>query len=227
MEQKRKARLHHWYLEKTYRADGTERCRAHGIVTGHYRLEDTTFINTSSVESVEVNRETEEVTIVTRNTIYLCRLSECAFLEGDTAIYIPFLYEYEGKYNKEKEYEVEENTVLLVLSDHEEYYFEAVFAKENKILYKGTMYPHIGMFQDSCLIDIGEFAEEYAYKREIDIRYFPYYKHLEMYNMESAGLEIYIENAGEDKLSVTTFVGVIEVEAGERKRVCKENTVVR
>ena len=79
------------------------------------------------------------------------------------------------------------------------------------------------MFQDSCLIGIGEFAEEYNYKREIDIRYFLYYKHLEMYSMESAGLEIDIENTSEDKLSVATFVGVIEVEAGELKRIYKEN----
>lgn len=227
MEEKRKAKLHHWYLEKIIQADGTEGCIARGNVTGHYRLDDTNFIHTSLLESLEVNRETEEVTIITRNTKYLCRLSECDFSRGDTVCFIPFLSEYGDKYNKEKEYEVDECSILLVFSDHENYYFETAIAKENGVLFKGTMSPHIGMLQDSCLVNFSEFSQKFNYERIIDIRYFPHCKHLETYSMETAGLKVYIENAGENEIFITAPVGVIEVVPGERKRICKENTVLK
>lgn len=222
---KRSAKLHHWYLDKLTWADGTEGCRARGNVTGHYRLKDTEFIHTSGVRSVEVNRETEEVIIQTYNTEYHCLLSECDFSHKDTYELIPFLTEYSEKYTKENKYDQEDNSILIVLSDHEQYYFETAVIKEEGKTYIGTMHPHIGTFQDSCLLYFDEYDEEHGYEKHIDIRYFPHSQHLETYSWCTEALPVYLENTGEGKIFYTTYEGVIELKPGDRKLVCKENAI--
>lgn len=216
---RRTPRLYHWYLDKRMRDDGTECAQAHGNVTGHKSLPDTTFANTSRVVHIEVKEEIGEVIIQTRNTEYHCRLSDCDFSKTGTYELIPELSKYAEIFGKEKEYQQEDNTILLVLSDHEEYYFDTMVIKENGNIYKGNMHPHIGSFQDSCLIGCAECAQR------IDIRYFPHYQHLETYCWETGGLPVYLENAGDGMIYYTTGEGVIELKPGERKLVSKENVM--
>ena len=222
---KRSAKLHHWYLEKQTWVDGTEGCRARGNVTGHDKLQDTAFITTSDVSFVEVDRETDEVVIRTFNTEYHCLLSECDFSHKDTYELIPFLTEYSEKYTKEKKYEQEDNSILIVLSDHDEYYFETAIMKEDGKIYKGTMHPHIGTFRDSCLLHFNEYNDGLDFEKRIDIRYFPHAQHLETYCWHTKGLPVYLENSGEGEIYYTTYAGVLELKPGERKLVCKENAI--
>ena len=98
--------LYHWCMEKNVHPyTGEEYTLAHGIVTGHKSLTDTTFIHTSPVQHIEVDRETEQVCIQTRNTEYHCRLSDCDFSKPGTYELIPGLSEYAEKYKGEKKYE--------------------------------------------------------------------------------------------------------------------------
>lgn len=234
MKQKRSAtsaqnetvtRLHHWYLEKLSEPDGKISYVARGNVTGHLRLQDTDFIYTSTVCAVNVDEGLEEAIIQTNNTEYRCRLSECNFDKPDTYDMIDKLDEYAKKYNVKKTYDLPDDAILIVLSDHETYYFEAAFVKEAGIVYEGSMYPHIGMLQDSCLISFQKHREAHDYDKQIDIRYFPHAGHLETYGWETEGLPVYLENAGESVIYYTTYEGVMELKPGKRKLVCKENVL--
>lgn len=213
------ARLHHWYLSKKKRGDGTDYILAHGNVTGHKSLPDTLQVHTTQIKHMKVDEETGEVMIQTRNTEYHCRLSECDFSRPDTYDMIPGLANYAERFGKEKEYQQEDNSILLVLSDHGNYYFETMIIKENGSLYKGMLYPHIGTLQDSCLLSCA------AHEGNIDIRYFPHRQHLRAYCWETGGLPVYLENTGDDILYFTTKDGPIELRPGERKLASKENAI--
>ncbi len=211
-------RLYHWYISKETCMDGKTFAVAHGNVTGHKKLPDTMFIHTSKIVEVCVDQETEQVVIQTRNTEYHCRLSDIDYSKPDTSDYIPELSEYAKKYGKEREYTLDDNTILLVLSDHEEYYFEKMIIKKDGKVYDGEMYTHIGTFQDSCLISC------YGFENGVDIRYFPHAQHLETYCQETDSLPIYLQNSGDRAIYFTANEGVIMLEPGMRKLVSKENT---
>lgn len=72
-EAKRRLMLHYWYVNEVPYGDQKYTC-AHGIVSGHKRLEDATFIHTSAVERVEINTESAEAMIRTKNSVYYCPL---------------------------------------------------------------------------------------------------------------------------------------------------------
>lgn len=212
--------LYHWYIEKhTDPYTGEEFVLAFGIVTGHKRLRDTTFVHTSPVQHIDVDRENEQICIQTRNTEYHCRLSDCDFSKPDTYEFISGLSEYAEKYEGEKDYAQDDNTILMILSNHERYYFKTALIKKNEKIYKGEMFPHIGTFQDSCLISCKE------YEQRIDIRYFPHYQHLETYHWETDKLPVYLENEGDSVIYYQTYEGLIELKPGERKLVSKENAM--
>ena len=219
-EDKYTPHLYHWRIEKSVHPyTGKEYVLAHGVVTGHRRLTDTTFIHTSPVQHIEVDRETEQVCIRTKNTEYHCRLSECDFSKPGTCEFIPGLSEYAEKYEREKEYDQDDNTILLILSDHESYYFKTALIKRSGVIHRGWMRPHIGTFQDSCLISCK------GYEQRIDIRYFPHYRHLETYCWETDNLPVYLENEGDSAIFYRTYEGLIELKPGERKLVSKENAM--
>lgn len=212
-------RLHHWYLTKKKLEDGSEYVSAHGNATGHPSLPDTIRARTTQVRQIDVNEEAEEVVIQTRNTEYHCRLSDCNFSMPDTYDLIPGLAGYAERFGKEKDYQLEDPSILLVLSDHDSYYFEALLVKEHGRTHKGRMYPHIGTFQDSCLLGCEEYDEA------LDLRYFPHRRHLEAYCWETGGLPVYLENTGDDILYFTANDGLMELKPGERKLVSEENVM--
>ena len=112
---------------------------------------------------------------------------------------------------------IEAGKVLLVLSDFDEYYFHSLYYKpeeaDNPVRYTG--YPHVGMFQDSYLIE----TENY----EIDIRYFPHYQNIEFYSEDTKRRPLFIENIGDIPLYASTSQGMLKVSPGERKEVSSEN----
>lgn len=105
------------------------------------------------------------------------------------------------------------------MSNFDNYYFHSLFyIPENSTsdeLVEAMGYSHIGMFQDSYLIQ--------APGARIDIRYFPHYQNIEFYASDTDDRPLYLENIGDVVLYVTTSCGRIRLEPGARKMVCKEN----
>lgn len=69
-----KAELHYWYLDSK---DGI--VKAHGNVTGHRKLDDSTFINTSQVVETKFDSDAKEMIIRTLNTEFHCPMEYCKF----------------------------------------------------------------------------------------------------------------------------------------------------
>lgn len=62
-------RLYRWYITST-----NSGFRAHGIVTGNPNFEDSTFINTSTLQNIEV--ENHLVKLQTLNTLYEANIED-------------------------------------------------------------------------------------------------------------------------------------------------------
>ena len=74
---------------------------------------------------------------------------------------------------------------------------------------------HIGMFQDSYLVE--------ADHGRIDLRYFPHFQNIEFYSEHTEWMPLFLENVGDVMLYAKTSVGTIKLNPGERKEVRKEN----
>jgi len=216
----RKLMLHNWYVGE-HQTDSGKYWIAHGVVTGHRHLPDTMYIHTSAVMSVYVDEKEEEFVVTTRNSVYHCPLAYCRYEQQDHyRNIIPDYSKLKKKYRNAAHYpSIEPGKVLLVLADYCNYYFHSLYyvpagSKKNKPLeYLGR--PHVGMIQDSFLIN--------TERDEIDLRYFPHYQNIEFYSEETEGCPWYIENFGETVLYAKTSAGLLRLEPGERKEVVEEN----
>ncbi len=209
-------KLHYWYINEI-----NGHTVAHGIVSGHNRLADSTFVHTSSVKNVETDFDSDEVVVSTKNSIYHCPLEYCKWDKQDEFPEIIPEYEkakelYNGKIFNPS---IEDGKVLLVLANFCDYYFHSLYCvPENSSTGKPCEYnaiPHIGMFVDSFLI----FTE----KGSIDLRYSPHYEEVEFYSEDTEEMPLYIENLGDITLYAKTSVGRIKLQPGERKEVIAEN----
>ena len=212
--------LHYWFVEKKESdRTGEEYLQAHGIVTGHNRLPDATYINTSAVKEIIINHDTKEAQIHTMNTVYFCPLSYCNFKRQDQ--WKEIISDYEALKEKyqdtRKDPTIEPGNVLLTISNFDEFYFHSLYyipeGETEPIKYSAS--PHIGTFQDSFLI------EDWG---KIDLRYFPHYQNIEFYSEISDGRPLFVENIGDITLYVRAGCGTIRLEPGERKEVTEENT---
>ncbi len=123
--------------------------------------------------------------------------------------------------------DMQDDSILIILSDHFEYYFDSAFVKHNGISERISMDVHFGMSIDTCLIR-GAIEERKGYKKNstrIYIYYKPHFYHLESYAWEVAGFDVYFENTGEYALYFTTPVGIIEVAPGKRLLANRENAI--
>lgn len=216
-EQKNQIRLYNWYV-KEYHNGSTNYLIGKGIVTGHPRIPDTNHMSTSNVRAIYTDLEHGEVILTTMNHIYHCPLEYCCWLRQDEFPgLIPDYNLAKEKFQNREDPSIESGKVLLVLSDHDEYYFHSLYYKETEegepCHYCGNA--HVGMFQDSYLIH----AEEVG----IDLRYFPHFKDIEFYSEDTDGRPLYLENVGDSLLFAKTSKGVIRLHPGERKEVCKEH----
>ena len=214
----RKLQLHYWYVDVHEWSE--EECKlAHGIVSGHPRLMDADFIHTSQIEKIYIDKDSAEVVITTKNSEYHCPLEYCRWDKQDEHPDAMPEYEWikENYKNKINYPTIEEDKVLLVISNFDEYYFHSLYYKPcaavEMLSFKGS--PHIGMFQDSYLIR----SEGSA----IDFRYFPHFENIEFYCENTDGKPFYIENIGDVTLYARTSKGYIKLEPGERKEVSEDN----
>ena len=216
----RKLQLHYWYIDEQEYEGRLYKC-AHGIVSGHPKLSDATYTRTSAVQAVYVDEESEELVVTTKNSVYHCPLAYCRFKKQDKyPSLIPDYKKLKKKYKDKINYpSIEPGKVLLVLANFCEYYFHSLYyvpkdSEKNKRL-EYTGYPHIGMFQDSYLIQ----TEDY----KVDLRYFPHYQNIEFYHNETDGCPLFVENIGDAVIYVRTHVGTIRLAPGDRKEVIEEN----
>ena len=220
-DSKRKTMLYYWYMEDVNCA-GIDFTIMHGIVSGHHRLMDSTFINTSLINSYTVNYDDSELVVQTENTVYHCPLAYCNFDQQDLVKnqipnYEKIKQEYKNKINEELPVADDEN-VLLVISNHNEFYFHSLYYKPEgaDAEVKYSAFPHIGTFQDSFLI----ISEE----GNIDMRYFPHFQNIQFYMQDTDNKPFYIENLGDITLYCRTLNGLIKLNPGERKEVSEKNT---
>ena len=217
-QKKSKLQLHYWYMNE-FEEEGKKYKILFGIVSGHSKIKDGTFIHTSVVNEVTIDEEKEELVATTQNNVYHCQLKYCEFGEQDE--YKKLIPNYEiikNKYMDKIDHpEIEAGKVLLVVSNFDNYYFHSLYCvvREGEKPINYSAYPHVGTFQDSFLINSKDF--------KIDLRYFPHFQNLEFYNQNTDEMPLYIENIGDVVLYFKTSIGTLMVEPGERKEVCKEN----
>ena len=157
-EQKNQIRLYNWYV-KEYHNGSTNYLIGKGIVTEHPRIPDTNHMSTSNVRAIYTDLEHGEVILTTMNHIYHCPLEYCCWLRQDEFPgLIPDYNLAKEKFQNREDPSIESGKVLLVLSDHDEYYFHSLYYKETEegepCHYCGNA--HVGMFQDSYLIHAEE-----------------------------------------------------------------------
>ncbi len=217
----RKLQLHYWYIGEHKYGDGNMYRIAHGIVTGHKRLEDAIDMHTSEVKAIHVDETEEELVVTTRNSVYHCPLSYCDFNRQDKySDIIPGYEQLKEKYQNTIDYpSIEPRKVLLVLSNFSQYYFHSLYyvptdsETGERLEYIGS--PHIGTFQDSFLIGTED--------HRIDLRYFPHFQNIEFYFTRTDDCPLFIENIGDVVIYARTSAGTIKLEPGVRKEVTEEN----
>lgn len=222
-------KLHQWYIDEHVGFNEEKEevvYQAHGIVTGHNRLRDNSNIHTTAIKEVNISEEQEMVILQTKNTVYYCDLKECDYSRQSTSLYIPDFYKYAAIYGKEseKEYEVEDNSVLLVSSDKEMDFWKRAFYKHHGKLQKLTT----ERYWNICPRVLNVLNRNHAECPEetIDIRFIP----REGNNVRDIyllyipeGFALYVENIGKEKIYMQLPYGYIEIPAGERKRLCEDN----
>lgn len=217
----KKTRLHYWYVGEQ-EINGKDYIIGHGIITGHNKMQDSVDVNTAAVHAIHIDEANGELVLTTKDGTFYCPLEYCQFNKQDKYPDIIPDYEYiKEKYKDKIEYpEIEPGKVLLVLANFCEYYFHSLCYipldsdVRERISYYG--YPHVGMVQDSYLIDTDNY--------EIDLRYFPHFQNIEFYREQTNSCPLYIENIGDTVIYVKAKIGTIKLNPGDRKEVVKENS---
>lgn len=205
---------------------------ANGIVTGHIKLLDAMPIHTSDIKYLELDDTGESVIIQTQNTKYICDIKSMKidkvkeFIDKNKNNDISWLKHLEKAVELYKDYEetfeIEDGTILLVLGNTKPYYFKYFGILKDGIK-EEIVRPdvHVGMIQDSVLCM--KFINE---NLNIDLRYFPYqFNNIEFYSFENEGLDVFIENCGENTLRVKNGSYVYEIKPNERVKITPENAV--
>lgn len=201
----------------------------HGNVIGSPKFGVGEFINTSVIKRLEYMENDELLRIHTQNSIYDCALRNCSFRQQEPLAELPFsLEEYAEKYKFGDWGAPERDSILLVFADYKGFgLVDALVDLKGEIFHLDEE-AHIEMFQDSFILH-GSYKAKVKRLRNIDIRFFPpanfFSNFIGFYFFNSAGLPVYLHNAGEKKIYFGTKVGRLEVGGGIRKLVSAENAV--
>lgn len=220
-KKERKLMLHYWYVAEC-EEEGEKYLLAHGRVSGHKHLPDSDYIHTSAIQSVSIDDKAGEAVIRTENSIYHCPLEYCNFKKQEKfPDLLPAFQNVKEKYGKGYPCPtIEPGKILLVLANFSDYYFHSICYipedGETKEPLAYSSYPHVGMFQDSFLIEVEGTG--------IDLRYFPHFQNIEFYVDLTEDKPLFIGDVGDIVLYAKTGVGTIKLEPGQRKEVKKENT---
>lgn len=222
--EKPNVRLFQWYIDKS-ESHGRTWWFTTGIVLGHPELLDSQWMDHSSeIVGISVDEKKEEICIETRNTVFHGPLAECDFAAESSYEYFPDLGKYRGIYEpKQNQYEMEDDTVLLVFSDHAYYYLKYGAIRQNgerKKLKKGV---HVGTYQDSVLV----YPEDEFLTGCLDIRYFPHPGHVKFYSLDYPNeCRLFVENQGDREFYIDySRDSRIQLLPGERKLYDSSNTM--
>ena len=205
--------LYNWSLRK--RHDSSE-IYLHGNVVDSPKFPDSMPINTSNIVTLNID-EQGVFQFQTVHTLYTCRAENFDFSRFSnlpniqTDAYksmIDIVSDLLSKHENKSETFRLHNEVLIELGNTAEYYFKrAVININGETSIEENVYPHIGMLQDSCILDVCVNGET------IDLRYFPY---------EDCKLQFYCEdmpeyvslifkNIGTKPMKIGTSAGAYEI----------------
>lgn len=216
----RRLMFHYWYVDEMQKPGSEVRMvTGHGFVTGHPKLRDSAFLNTSLVREIEIDEKEGMAILHTKNSAYYCPLAYCDFDKQDGFSDLIPDYERlrEKYYGKMPEPETDAGNVLLVLSNFDPYYFHSlVFTPAGSTKrFRYHVEVQNGLFQDSFLIE----AKDYG----MDLRYYLHFQSIEFFSELTGDRPLFIENIGDVPLCARTRAGAIRLMPGERKEVKKEN----
>lgn len=186
-----------------------------GCVHNHPHLEDCSDIETTELLGYDIKDDT--IIFHSQNTDYLCKLTDKNPYEPDE--FETYVIEFKGKMDKYiqiEDIDLENNSILIELSNFYDYYLRRVCMKRENIISFGRLQVHNGMVRDSCLL---------SFENGVDIRFFPSYQHLKQYCWQNKGLDVYFENRGSMDMFVTTPIGVLKLIPGQRSLV-HEGTIL-
>lgn len=209
---------------------------AYGSVSGNPKFPDAYPIHTSKIEDIEIDEENWEVVLHTLNSVYHCDLDSCKF---DRFVYnkladekIDKIKSYKDKVLEryESKLPVDEDIALLEFNDVE-YNIQNYMIRENGVLFIGDASVHLGMLQDSVLMD---FNFRRGLDIDFDIRFFPYDgNRIEFYSW-IVDRDVIIRNIGDKDLTIVESLihnipvdtGNIVIKPGEEKRFNKDGALV-
>ncbi len=226
----KKTKLFRWHVRKIEN-NGEVYFAAEGNVIDHPYCINSERVVTKPLIRACYEEGSEEVLLYTKETEYHCLISECTFHGEGTCEYIPELKKFEQNKKQlntpEAPHDMQDGSVLVILSDHYEYYFDSAFVKHQGNCERLAMDVHYGMIVDTCLISgkIEEQKEDHENTKLLHIYYKPHSYHLEFYVWEAGEFNVYFENSGEYTIYLTTPEGIIEASPGKRVLVKRENTV--
>lgn len=216
----RKLMFHYWYIDKIEKPNSElSFVYGHGYVTGHAKIHDSEFINTSVIQNVEVDEFEGMVIIHTKNSAYYCPIEYCDFEKQDKFPQLIPDYEMLRRqyYKKMPDPKIEAGKVLLIVSNFDPYFFNGMYYLPDGAKKRARYTADIkqGTFQDSFLID----AQDYG----IDLGYYLHYQSIELFSEQTGGRPFFVENIGDVKLYVKAACGTIALNPGERKEIKREN----
>lgn len=227
---KRPTRLYNWHIRLAAGENGITHYYAEGNVIDHPWCVNSERIVTKALRRYQMNAECDEVLLYTDATEYHCPISECTFYNMDAIM--AFLPEMKMHLNRKKKLPPEKprldnDSILMVLSDHYGYFFEGLYVKYDGKIYSVTdLDAHAGMMADSCPVKIcGLPGKEDIEFSNVEMCYYPHSYYLDFYLWNDYGLPVWFENRGEYTIHCKTPYGLMGVDSGKRVRICKDNSI--
>ena len=227
---KRPTRLFNWHIRMIEAEDGTSHFFAEGNVIDHPWCVNSERVVTKTLRRYKINEECDEVLLYTDETEYHCSISECTFYRKDDIL--AFIPEMKAFHERKKmippeEPRLNDDSILMILSDHYGYFFEGLYVRYGGQIHSATEPDvHVGTMADSCPIRICGLPRKTGIKfNSVDMYYYPHSYYLEFYSWNDYGLPVWFENRGEYTIHCKTPYGLMEVDSGKRVRVCWENAI--
>lgn len=202
-------KLKDWYFTKHRLIDIDEDCYcAHGVVSGHPRLEDGIDITTSKVEHIKPDAENDRLIMHTYSgNEYELLLADIQIMhfEETSGFLLQFgisALDKEQCKHLAKQAQVRLQDKVSSLLNNNELYLQLMGVFVQKAFFKNhsgevrelSIKCHSGMFQDSYLICDGKYCE-------VDFRYFDRFMEIEPYCWSENVEAVRIENVGDTPIT--------------------------
>ena len=202
-------RLKDWYFTKHRLIDLDEDCYcAHGVVSGHPRLEDGIDITTSKVEHIKPDAENDRLIMHTYSgNEYELLLADIQIMrfEETSGFLLQFgisALDKEQCKHLAKQARVKLQDKVSSVLNNNELYLQLMGVFVQKAFFKShsgevrelSIKCHSGMFQDSYLICDGKYCE-------VDFRYFDRFMEIEPYCWSENVEAVRIENVGDTHIT--------------------------